>query len=78
MAIYDQFPRSQEERVRVKLIEPNPKSTNEVNVSKGNRLEFKYSLGPGEQVVVPIKYGIEHPKDVKLRLPAENELGTSP
>jgi len=79
LAIYDQFPRSQEERVRVKLIEPNPKNTNGLTLLKGHKLEFKYSLGPGEQVLIPIKYGIEHPKDVKLRTPnMENEIGSSP
>ncbi|CAF0996475.1 unnamed protein product [Brachionus calyciflorus] len=59
----DFLPMSSDEKIQVKLSEPNLKNQNNVKMNKNNVLEFELDLNSGEKDEILIKYSIEYPSD---------------
>jgi len=65
--VWDQLPISQNNGIKVKLLEPSYKEDTDIlKKTNENYLEWFYLLKPGEEVVIPLKYSVEYPADVTI------------
>lgn len=69
IVIWDQLPISQHEDIVIELIEPKiKKDTNNLKINNQNFLEWFYTLKPGQEISIPIKYSITFPKEKKITI----------
>jgi len=70
VVVYDQLPLSSDEKIKVKLIEPNlkdpAKDLFEIKLNKFNNLEWRMKIEAGKKAEVPFNYDIEWPKDKEI------------
>ena len=65
--VYDQLPRSLDEKLKVKMITPNLNSVTYVKLDQiTNNLEWEFNVPAGARVRVPFSYELEWPKDKYL------------
>ncbi len=69
ITVWDQLPISQNELLKVQLIEPVYKEdTNELKKEEGEKLRWTVVLKPGEERVIVFKYSVEVPQELKGRV----------
>ena len=74
LALFDQLPKSDNEKAKVKLIEPkesdvsNKEDGSKIFINEHNNLRFSLKLQGGEKVIVPFAYDISFPADMHLRI----------
>ena len=67
LVIWDQLPISENEKIKVNLIQPEYKEDNDVlKKSELNYLEWFYKLKPGEVKKIPFKFVVEYPLDKRV------------
>lgn len=64
--VIDQLPLSNDDKINVKLLEPNMKANANVKLNKSNNLEFDLNLAANKTEEVTIKYSIDHPSDKEV------------
>ena len=63
----DNLPLSDNEKIQVKLIEPDIKNkTNNIRLNKSNNLEFDLDIENGKTEEINIKYSIEYPANKQI------------
>ncbi len=62
IVVWDQLPISQNEKVKVKLIEPAYKEdTKDLKINEHKYIEWFFEPKPGEEILIPFKYSVEYP-----------------
>lgn len=61
--VIDQFPISQNEKIKIELIEPDEK---EVKIDNQNKIRWRLRLKPGEAKKLNLAYKIEFPSDMQV------------
>ncbi|CAF1033344.1 unnamed protein product [Brachionus calyciflorus] len=59
----DNLPLSTDEKIQVKLIEPDLKKHSNIRLNKSNNLEFDLEIEPSKKEEITIKYTIDSPSD---------------
>ncbi|MCF7858210.1 MAG: mucoidy inhibitor MuiA family protein [Candidatus Cloacimonetes bacterium] len=68
IVLWDQLPISQNENLKVKLLEPAYKEdTKELKINEFKYLEWRIELKPNEEKKIPFRYSVEYPKGTQLR-----------
>lgn len=68
IVVWDQYPLSLTETIKVKLIEPEYKEDTEtLKISDTNTIEWFYMLEPGEEVEIPLSFSVEYPKAIEIK-----------
>ena len=62
----DNIPLSNDDKINVKLIEPNLKLAQNVKLNKSNNLEFDLILAANKTEEITIKYTIDYPADKEI------------
>jgi len=76
LTVVDQFPYSNDERVKIRLIEPELKKYDFVRLNAVNNLEWNVSLGQGKTMNLSNNYTIEWPANKEIRIAvSEHSLG---
>ena len=60
LLLVDQVPLSTDDKIQVKLVEPQLKNSANVKLNKANNLEFDLNIPSGKQEDIVIKYTVEH------------------
>jgi uncharacterized protein (TIGR02231 family) len=60
LLLVDQIPFSNDDKIKVNLLEPQLKNAQNVKLNKSNNLEFDLNIPSGKQEDLTIKYTIEH------------------
>jgi len=68
VTVYDQLPLSDDEKIKVKLVEPVLKDykETELTLNPNNNLEWRIRIKPGEKTELPFSYSIEWPRDREI------------
>jgi uncharacterized protein (TIGR02231 family) len=67
LTIFDQLPLSEDDKIKVKLIDPEIIKDNEaVVLNDFNNIRWKFSLKPNEEKKIILQYNIEYPADREL------------
>ena len=67
IVIWDQLPISQNENIKVKLIEPAYKEDTEIlKINEHKYIEWFFQPKPGEEIIIPFKYSVEYPLDTQI------------
>jgi len=66
VAIFDQFPQSQDEKIKVNLIAPNLKEDKTVVLNKLNNLCWTVKIPSSESHQILFHYSIEYPKEKEI------------
>jgi uncharacterized protein (TIGR02231 family) len=61
--MYDQIPIPMNEKIEVQRLVPDPEQK---KINNNKELSWKLKLGPGEKKVIPIKFYIEYPDDIRV------------
>lgn len=64
--LVDNLPLSNDEKIQVKLIEPDLKKATNVKLNKQNNLEFELNIPGGKKEEITIKYSVDHPSDKEI------------
>lgn len=68
IVVWDQLPISQNEKVKVKLIEPAYKEDTEIlKINEHKYIEWFFEPKPGEEILIPFKYSIEYPIGMQIK-----------
>lgn len=67
VAVLDQLPVSHDDKIKVKLLEPNLKEE-KARLNEYNNLEWKLHIPAGGKIEIPFKYDIEYPKDKEVEI----------
>ncbi len=70
LLVRDQIPISNDESIKINLIEPKIDSTNpfiKFNKRNRNNIEWLLKPKPGEKIKINLKFSIEYPRDKKLK-----------
>jgi len=68
IVVWDQLPISQDEKIKVKLIEPEYKEDNEIlKIDEHKYIEWFFQPKPGEKIKIPFKYSVEYPSNTKIK-----------
>lgn len=68
LVVWDQLPISQNESIKVKLIEPAYKeNTDKLKLNEHKFIEWFFMPEPGEVIKIPFKYSVEYPLDAQLQ-----------
>jgi len=71
VAIYDQLPLSNDEKIKVKLLDPNlkePPKGFDIKLNKHNNLEWRVKVESGKKIEIPFNYSVEWPKDKDIEI----------
>jgi hypothetical protein len=60
------LPLSTDEKITVRLIEPNLKNNSNIKLNKKNNLEYELSIPAGKTETLVIKYAIDNPSDKEV------------
>lgn len=63
ISVFDQLPVAMNEKIKIELITP---SKNEAKFNENNELVWQLKLNPGETKIVPLKFVVEFPDNVKV------------
>jgi len=64
---YEQVPKSNDERIKVTLLEPDIKKSDcNCKMNLSNNLEWRYHIKPGQSLKLTCKYTVESPADLTL------------
>jgi len=63
VVLYDQLPQSSDEKIKVKLIEPDLKKATHVKLNASNNLEWRFQIPGGKKEEVEFQYVIEWPQN---------------
>ncbi len=67
LVIWDQLPISNNEKLKVTLIQPRVKGdTKNIKINKTKFVEWKFEPKPGEKIKIPFKFSVEYPDDKKF------------
>ncbi|MDA3813626.1 MAG: mucoidy inhibitor MuiA family protein [Candidatus Cloacimonetes bacterium] len=67
IVVWDQLPISQNEKIKVKLIEPKYKENTEIlKINEHKYIEWFFEPKPGEEINIPFKYSVEYPIGVQI------------
>ena len=62
IVVWDQLPISQNEKIKVKLIEPAYKEDTDIlKINEHKYIEWFFESKPGEEILIPFKYSVEYP-----------------
>ncbi len=62
IVVWDQLPISQNEKIKVKLIEPAYKEDTKIlKINEHKFIEWLFEPKPGEEIPIPFKYSVEYP-----------------
>jgi len=62
IVVWDQLPISQNEKIKVKLIEPEYKEDTEIlKINEHKYIEWFFQPEPGNEIEIPFKYSVEYP-----------------
>lgn len=68
IVVWDQLPISQNENIKVKLIEPTyKKDTDILKINEHKYVEWFFKPQPGEEISIPFKYSVEYPINTELK-----------
>ncbi len=68
IVVWDQLPISQNEKVKVKLIEPAYKENTEIlKINEHKYIEWFFEPKPGEEILIPFKYSVEYPIGTQIK-----------
>ena len=57
--LIDQFPQSNDEKIRVKLVEPANLSAQNASVNSDHNIEWQLQIPAGEKAEIPFSYSVE-------------------
>jgi predicted nucleotidyltransferase len=67
MTVFAQLPQSEDDKIKVKLIDPEIVKDNEaVILNDWNNIRWKFSLDPNEEKKITLQYNVEYPADREL------------
>ncbi len=67
VVIWDQLPISQNEEIKIELIEPvYKKDSPSLKMNEDRFLEWYFKLKPGEEVKIPFLFSVEYPRDSRV------------
>ena len=67
IVVWDQLPISQNEKIKVKLIEPKYKENTEIlKINEHKYIEWFFEPQPGEEIIIPFKYSVEYPLGMQI------------
>lgn len=67
IVVWDQLPISQNEKIKVKLIEPKYKENTEIlKINEHKYIEWFFEPQPGEEIIIPFKYSVEYPLGTQI------------
>ncbi|MEA2095225.1 MAG: mucoidy inhibitor MuiA family protein [Candidatus Cloacimonadota bacterium] len=67
IVVWDQLPISQNEKIKVKLIEPAYKENTEIlKINEHKYIEWFFKPKPGEEILIPYKYSVEYPLGTQI------------
>ncbi len=68
IVVWDQLPISQNEKIKIKLIEPDYKEDTEIlKISEHKYIEWFFEPKPGEKILIPFKYSVEYPIGTQIK-----------
>ncbi|MDP8269396.1 MAG: mucoidy inhibitor MuiA family protein [Candidatus Tenebribacter davisii] len=68
IVVWDQLPISQNEKIKVKLIEPNYKDDTEIlKINEHKYVEWFFNPKPGEKLNIPFKFSVEYPIGTQIK-----------
>lgn len=67
LLLSEQLPLSNNEKIQVKLSEPQLKNSQNVKLNKSNNLEFNLNIDAGKKEEVTVKYSIENSTNSELK-----------
>jgi len=68
IVVWDQLPISQNEKIKVKLIEPEYKEDTEIlKIDEHKYVEWFFQPKPGEEIEIPFKYSVEYPIGIHIQ-----------
>lgn len=68
IVVWDQLPISQNEKIKVKLIDPSYKEDTEIlKINEHKYIEWFFEPKPGEEILIPFKYSVEYPLDTQVK-----------
>ncbi len=68
IVVWDQLPISQNEKIKVKLIEPEYKEDTEIlKINEHKYVEWFFQPKPGEMIKIPFKYSVEYPSGTNIQ-----------
>jgi len=68
IVVWDQLPISQNEKIKVKLIEPNYKEDTEIlKINEHKYVEWFFNPKPGEKLNIPFKFSVEYPSGTNIK-----------
>jgi len=63
LVVWDQFPISSNQQIKVDIIEPNyKKDSKSLKKNNYNYLEWYFKPKAGEKITIPLKFSVEYPK----------------
>jgi len=62
----DNLPRSNDDKIQVKLLEPVIKNNQNIRINQLNNLEFDLVVAPSKSEEISIKYSIDHPAEEEI------------
>jgi len=66
--IQDQIPIAQHNDIKIELIKPKYKEdTDEIKINEFKHIEWNYEIEAGREIIIPLKFSIEYPRDEILR-----------
>jgi uncharacterized protein (TIGR02231 family) len=68
ISLFEQLPLSNEDRVKVKLIEPADLEKNGVILNEHNNLRFSFELQPQEKRTIKVEFEISYPTDKEISI----------
>jgi uncharacterized protein (TIGR02231 family) len=60
------LPLSNDDKIKVNLVEPSLKNNSVVKLNKQNNLEYELAIGASKTETIQIKYTIDHPSDKEI------------
>jgi len=67
IVVWDQLPISQNEKIKVKLVEPDYKEDTEIlKIDEHKYIEWFFQPKAGEEIIIPFKYSVEYPLDTQV------------
>ncbi|MCK5051238.1 MAG: mucoidy inhibitor MuiA family protein [Candidatus Cloacimonetes bacterium] len=68
IVVWDQLPISQNEKIKVKLIEPSYKEDTEIlKINEHKYIEWFFEPKAGEEILIPFKYSVEYPIGTQIK-----------
>ncbi len=66
VVLSENLPLSNDDKIKINLIEPSVKNNSMVKLNKQNNLEYDLAIAAGKTETITIKYSIDHPSDKEV------------